>query len=186
MVQCLVIGLLGCNGAFSPEVTVQDYKRAFNSHSVDSLMSLYSDDVVFMIPDLMMNLSGITNLRGVAEYDSVLNTTMMLSDLSVTGDTVFCSIEETNDWMKLVGISSAFYHNAMFVVKEGKVTHIEADVSDSSLSDFRNVLGSFLHWAKQHHPNELELLMPAGIFQFSAASAMLFIDLLREWKSSSQ
>lgn len=44
-----------------------------------------------------MYLTGKDALRGVAEYDSVLNTHMILSNISTRSDTVYCSILETND-----------------------------------------------------------------------------------------
>ena len=127
---------------------MSSYKEALNSHNVESLLSYYHNDIVFNIPDLMMHISGKDVLRGVAEYDSVLNTIMELSNITLSNDTVFCSIRETNDWMSAAGISSAFYPKSIFVVKENKIIYIEADLADSCLKNFSDLFGSFLPWAK--------------------------------------
>jgi hypothetical protein len=176
--------MLSCFQADSPEKIVKAYKDALNSHDVDSLLRFYSDDIVFNIPALMMNLSGKDDLRGVAEYDSVLKTNMEISNITVNNDTILCSIRETNDWMNTVGISSAFYPNSMFVVRGNKIVYIEADLADSSLNNFQDVFNSFLPWAKQTNSHALDSLMPEGKFQFNAKNGIIYLELLKEWRKS--
>jgi len=133
-----------------------------------------------------MNISGKSELRGVAEYDSVLNTIMELYILSFHDDTVFCSIREINDWMNLAGISSLYYDNSKFIVRDNKITYIEADLSDSSLSNLRAFFGSFMPWAKENQPHLLDSLMPGGNFLFDTKGGVLFLELLVRWRDSTQ
>ena len=184
-ISSYLICICSCSLSNSPEEIVLGYKDALNTHNVDSLLSFYSIDIVFSIPDLKMYLSGKDALRGVAEYDSVLNTIMTLSNVTVSNDTVFCSIRETNDWMNISGISSAFYPKSMFVVRENKIRYIEADMADSSLNNFAKILNSFFPWAKETYPNALDSLMPGGEFQFSSESASLYRELLKKWRDTS-
>jgi len=172
---------LSCSRAASPEEIVLAYRDAFNAHNVDSLLSFYSDDIVFNIPDLQMRMAGKEALRGVAEYDSVLNTHMELTDITVSNDTVFCSIRETNDWMNTAGLSSAFYPKSIFVVSESRIVYLEADMADSSLHNWRSVLVSFFPWAQATYPSALDSVMSEGKFQFNAQSGAVYLELLKEW-----
>lgn len=157
-----------------------------NSHNVDELMQVYSDDIRFEIPSMRMMLSGKDALRGIAEYDSVLNTIMTLSDIRVSGDSVLCEITETNDWMNAAGFSSAHYSQAVFVVKCGKISYIGAVISDSSAKYFRNTLQSFMPWGNDNYPDDMAEMMPEGDFIFSAKSGETIIRLLREWRAGSE
>ena len=180
---CLIIG---CARQPSTETIVENYRVALNSHNVDELMQVYSDDIRFEIPSMRMMLSGKDALRGIAEYDSVLNTIMTLSDIRVSGDSVLCEITETNDWMNTAGFSSAHYSQAVFVVKGGKISYIGAVISDSSAKYFRNTLQSFMPWGNDNYPDDMAEMMPEGDFIFNAKSGETIIRLLREWRAGSE
>lgn len=180
---CLIIG---CARQPSTETIVENYRVALNSHNVDELMQVYSDDIRFEIPSMRMMLSGKDALRGIAEYDSVLNTIMTLSNIRVSGDSVLCEITETNDWMNAAGFSSAHYPQAVFVVKGGKISYIGAVISDSSAKYFRNTLQSFMPWGNDNYPDDMAEMMPEGDFIFNAKSGETIIRLLREWRAGSE
>lgn len=180
---CLIIG---CARQPSTETIVENYRVALNSHNVDELMQVYSDDIRFEIPSMRMMLSGKDALREIAEYDSVLNTIMTLSNIRITGDSVLCEITETNDWMNAAGFSSAHYSQAVFVVKGGKISYIGAVISDSSAKYFRNTLQSFMPWGNDNYPDDMAEMMPEGDFIFSAKSGETIIRLLREWRAGSE
>lgn len=180
----MTVYMAGCESSMTPRETVIGYKDALNSHSIDSLMSFYGDEVVFSIPDLGNYLTGKEAMRGVAAYDSVLSTRMQITDIRVHDDTVFCSIQETNLWMDAAGISSAFYPHSIFVVKDEKIIYLHADLADSSAQAFRSVLDSFVPWAQQKHPEEFALMAPDGEFQFNADNGATMVSLMREWRDS--
>lgn len=180
---CLIIG---CARQPSTETIVENYRVALNSHNVDELMQVYSDDIRFEIPSMRMMLSGKDALREIAEYDSVLNTIMTLSNIRISGDSVLCEITETNDWMNAAGFSSAHYPQAVFVVKGGKISYIGAVISDSSAKYFRNTLQSFMPWGNDNYPDDMAEMMPEGDFIFSAKSGKTIIRLLREWRAGSE
>jgi ketosteroid isomerase-like protein len=175
----------GCSTS-SPESVVQGYREAFNSHNIDSLMRYYADDVVFEVAGLGMSLTGRESVRGVAEYDSVLNTIMSLSNMTVSGDSVFCELSETNDWLNAAGISQAYYSRAVFVVPGSEISYIEAELSDSSAARINGVLDSLISWADQYCPERLEEMMPLGAFVYNADNAANSLDLLMEWRLESE
>lgn len=178
---CLIVG---CARQPSTEIIVENYRIALNSHKVGELMSIYSDDIRFEIPSMRMMLSGKDALRGIAEYDSVLNTIMTLSNIRISGDSVLCEITETNNWMNAAGFSSAHYPQAVFVVKGGKISYIGAVISDSSAKYFRNTLQSFMPWGNATYPDVMAEMMPEGDFIFDAKSGETMVRLLREWRAA--
>ncbi len=177
-----LICILACSTSSSPEEIVQNYKEALNSHNVDSLMNYFSDDIVFEIPSMRMKLSGKPALRGLAGYDSVLNTNMVLTNIRVGGDTVICGITETNEWMNAAGMTSAHYPEAIFVVINGKISHIKTEISDSSAADFDKVLSEFVPWANENYPESVTEMMPEGNFVFNAKNGETVVRLLRQWR----
>jgi len=180
----LIATMVGCDTSHSREEIVIGYRTALNSHSVDSLMKYYGDEIVFRIPDLGTFLTGVAAMRGVAAYDSALNTQMKIVNIRVQNDTVTCSIIETNNWMDAAGISSAYYPRSIFVVKDGKIIFIEADLADSCAKNFQEVLDSFVPWAQEDHAEELALMTPGGEFRFNAENGKTMVRLLREWRTA--
>ncbi|MEE9554742.1 MAG: nuclear transport factor 2 family protein [candidate division Zixibacteria bacterium] len=178
---CLIID---CSQSRSSEEIVENYRIALNSHNVDKLMSIYSDDIRFEIPSMRMMLSGKDALRGIAEYDSALKTIMTLTNIRVDGDSVLCEITETNDWMNAAGFSSAHYPQATFVVKDGKISYIGAVISDSSAANFRNTLQSFMPWGNGNYPDVIAEMMPEDKFIFNGKNGATMVRLLREWRAA--
>ncbi len=179
-----LICILACSTSSPPEEIVQNYREALNSHNVDSLMNYFGDDMVFEIPSMRMKLSGKPALRGLAGYDSVLNTNMVLTNIRVGGDTVICEITESNDWMNAAGMTSAHYSEAIFVVINGKISHIKAEISDSSAANFDKVLSEFVPWVNENYPESMTEMMPEGNFVFNAKNGETVVRLLRQWRQA--
>lgn len=180
----VILTTTGCESPIDQKQIVIQYKDALNSHSIDSLMNFYSDDITFTIPKVDMYLTGKEALRGVAAYDSVLNTNLQIGDVRQAGDTVFCTFRETNDWMAAAGISSAYYPHVLFIVEERKIKFIEADMADSSAQNFKDVLGAFVPWAQREHPEEFARMTEGGKFQFNGKNGETMVRLLKEWRRS--
>jgi len=176
------MGIFVCSTSLTPEYIVQKYREALNSHNVDSLMNYYADGIVFEVPSMRMKLSGKPALRGLAEYDSVLNTDMVLTNIRVKGNTVICDITETNEWMDAAGMTSAHYPEAIFVVINGKISHIKAEISDSSAANFDKVLSEFVPWVNENYPESMAGMMPEGNFVFNAKNGETVVRLLRQWR----
>ena len=177
----IIFMLVSCSFTPSPETIVTDYSRVLSSHDVDSLMTYYSDDIVFDIPQMSMYLEGKNALRGVAEYDSVLGTIMTLGELSSFGDTVFCSITEKNKWLTIAGIDSAYYPKATFIISNNHISVIQAELSDSTERQMRTVMSSFIPWLNENFPHYVRLMMPDGKFIFNAKHGELILMLLSQW-----
>ena len=182
----IALFILSCSFKPSPKKVVEDYVRAYNTHRVDDIMALYSDDILFEITGFGLSVSGKESVKGIAEYDSVLNTILTLSDISVNGDTVFCSLTENNDWCKAAEIPAAYYPKTTFIVKNYKISQIHAEIADSSLENFEGVLDYFVHWGNENYPDKMRRMAPDGIFIYNAENGETMVSMLREWKAATK
>jgi hypothetical protein len=172
-----------CGRSQSNVEIVENYRTAMNSHDVSELMEIYSDDIRFEIPSMNMMLFGKEALRGIAEYDSALNTVMTISNIRTSGDSVLCEITETNNWMNAAGFSSAHYPQAVFIVKENRIAYIGAVISDSS-AIHKDVLDSFIPFGNRNYPEIMAEMMPVGEFIFNGKNGATMVRLLREWRGA--
>ncbi|UCC79744.1 MAG: nuclear transport factor 2 family protein [Candidatus Zixiibacteriota bacterium] len=175
--------ILNCSLKPSPQKVVEDYVKAYNSHQVDNIMALYHDSVSFEVTGFNMNFKGKQSVRSIAEYDSVLNTIMTLSNISASGDTVYCSLSEYNNWVDAAEIPAAYYPRTTFVVKDNKITRLYAEIADSSLENFERVLDYFVFWGNDKYPEKMRKIAPDGDFIYNAGNGAMVVEMLREWKA---
>lgn len=177
--------ILGCSVEPAPENVVRQYEKAVNSKSVDSVMKLYSDDIIFQISS-RLNVSGTDELRGIAEHDSVLNTNLSMANYLTKGDSVYCTITEKNDYLTAAGLTTAYYPQAVFVVNDGKISSIRAAMADSTSEELKEALVGFKPWVEENYPDTLKEIYPEGIFVHNGKNAEMLLSLLREWKEKAQ
>jgi hypothetical protein len=176
--------MYSCSNKTSPQGIVEAHINAKNAHQVSASMQYIGDDAVLEIPGLGMIITGKEERRRIAEYDSVLNTILTPSDFTVHGDTVSCSIIERNDWLAAAGIPAIYYPTTMHVVKDGMIVYSSGRMADSSAADIGNVLGEFVPWANENHPEEMDRMMPAGRFIYNAQNGETIVGLLRQWQEA--
>ena len=178
----LVILIFSC----SPNLTqlTQNYPTVYNTHNVNDIVNLYADDAVFEVVG-QFSLKGKDQIAGITKYDSVLNIKMSVSNIETVGDSVFCNLSETNDWLRIAEIGEAHY-SVIFVFKDDLISKIIASAKPETAEAFNNVLGSLLIWAKENKPDLLTEMMPEGKFIYNAENAMKTLALLTEWKESTK
>jgi hypothetical protein len=176
--------MYSCSNKTSPQGIVEAHINAKNTHQVSASMQYIADDAVLEIPGLEMLIKGKEERRRIAEYDSVLNTVLTPSAFTVRGDTVFCSIIESNDWLEAAGIPEIYYPRTMHVVKDAKIVYSSGWMADSSAAEIGNVLGEFVPWASENHPEEMARMMPGGSFIYNAQNGEMVMGLLRQWRDA--
>jgi hypothetical protein len=172
----------GCSQTPERKKVVEEYQRASNSRKIDSLMSLYSDNIIAEFAGMGQPLTGKAKLRGKAEYDSVLNTILAFKILTIDRDTVIAFATETNDWLKEAGLQSNTYSSYIFVIRESKIVYVRAELSDASIAAINEVMAALIPWAELNQPDRLDSLTSGTLFSFGAPKALLSLDLLRQWK----
>ena len=159
---------------------VKRYPEVYNTHDVEKIVPLYAADAVFEVVG-QVSLQGINQIRDITQYDSVLNIHMSIGDLQRHGDTVFCRLTETNDWLKVAEIDIAYYL-AAFVFKKRLITYISAKAEPKTAEAFRQVLTPLMKWARVEKPDILREMMPEGKFNYNALNAGKTLALLKTWK----
>ena len=174
---CIII--LGCESKH--EKQVKTYEQVHNRHDVDKVMSLYSNDISFEIVGTWVK-SGKGQVHGLAEWDSVTNSSMLISDIVVHADTASFKLKEGNDWFRLVGIEFMYYERCRMVFKNGLIEKIKAEVSDESIEAFQEIWPSVIQWLTEERNKEIYELMPNGEFVYNAENATKWLSLLNEWQ----
>jgi hypothetical protein len=175
--------LFSCSFKPSPKKVVEDHIAEKNSRQVSAIMDNFAENYTFQIPKMGIEMSDMDQIRAIAEYDSALHTTLTLSNISVNGDTVFCSITEHNNWVAAAEIPDVYYPEVMFVVDNEKISHVYAEIADSSMENFRQVLDQFVLWGNDKYPDKMKKMAPEGNFLYTAENGAMVVEMLREWKA---
>jgi hypothetical protein len=105
---------------------------------------------------------------------------MFITDIQEKGDTVFCCLSETNDWLKICGIDTAFY-NAAFAFENGFIKHLKVSAKPETRHDFYEIFTHLIEWAKENEANLLSEIMPESKFIYNAETAKKTLILFRAW-----
>ncbi|MCW8803628.1 MAG: nuclear transport factor 2 family protein [Ignavibacteriaceae bacterium] len=178
----LVILIFSCSENLTQ--LTQRYPTVYNTHNVNDIVNLYADDAVFEVAG-QFALNGRDQIRDITKYDSVLNIKMSISNIEAVGDSVFCNLSETNDWLQIAEIGEAHY-SVIFVFKDGLISKINAAANPETAKAFSNVLTPLLIWARENKSDLLTEMMPGGKFIYNAENAMKTLNLLIEWKESTR
>ncbi|UCB51618.1 MAG: nuclear transport factor 2 family protein [Candidatus Zixiibacteriota bacterium] len=183
-VTALICVLLLCITVSScsrkPLDVVKAYQHAYNSHDLGQLLPLIAEEATFQVPG-HFDLKGKNDIRLVAEYDFALNIQMTLDRLTARGDTVYCELVETNDWLEAAGIDEAYY-KGKFVIGKGLIRHIRGEATRETQKAFQDVLNPLLEWASEERPEQLAQMMQEGKFVYNAENAKKSLALLKEWR----
>jgi len=183
IIAALSVSLIVCSFKPTPKKIVEDMIRVKNSGQMAAALEFISDNSVLEIPKMGIMMEGKEGRRAIAEYDSVLHTVLTPSDFTISGDTVFCSMTEHNDWIAAAEIPDAYYPRVMYVVKDGKITYTFADLADSSKENFERVLDHFVFWGNDNYPEKMKKMAPTGEFVYNAENGVTVVEMLREWKA---
>ena len=184
LIAMAVFGLFySCSFKPSPKKTVEDMLNVKNNGDVMGMLGYFSDEAVLEIPMMQIMLEGKDGIRNIAQYDSAVHSVMTPSNFTISGDTVFCSITEHNDWIDAAEIPDAYYPKNIFVVRDGMITYANSQLADSSKENFEKVLDQFVFWGNEKYPQKMKTMAPMGEFVYSAENGTMVVEMLREWKA---
>ena len=163
-----------------PKEILTEYEQAYNSHDVSKIISLYSDNVVLDL-SILSKLKGKEELRNYAEYDSVMNSQIKISDIATSDNQSMFVMSLTNDLYRTMGIDTAKY-SMSFTIEGGKITKMSGSTTWETDSKIQNFSKKFMLWAAKEKLDELNQLMPDGRFNYNAENAKKYLDLVLEYK----
>jgi len=178
------IVIASCSPKPNPVDVVKAYENAYNAYHLHTLLPLLADDVTFEVVGQFV-VKGKEDVRQVAEHDFALTIHMSFSGFTTKGDTVFCDLTETNDWLKTAGIGEARYAGK-FVVEGGLIKLIEGKLTPETDKALSQVLNPLMEWASKERPEQLAQMMPEGKFVYNAENALESLALLREWQEATK
>jgi hypothetical protein len=178
-----IAAILACSRGPSEKAVIAAYEQAFNSHAVDSLSVLFGDSIQVEFVGMGPILTSKEILVDKARYDSVLDAHVTVNIGRLANDTVFASAVETNKWLSRAGLPPSVYSSLMFVISNGRITDLQAQLSDSSVTAINNVMQDLISWAQSNEPDKLNELLPQGTFSYSINTANLSLELLRDWQN---
>ena len=165
-----------------PAGLAKRFFATYNTHHVNNIVALFADNAVWELSG-KLTLTGKDTIRLLTQYDSVLNTHMVFSNITEKGDTVSCDLAETNDWYKAAGIDEAYY-SMKLVFHKGLITLLQADQDPGTEKAVGQVLLPLMDWAYENRKKELADMMAGGKFIYNAENAKRSLALLRDWKQS--
>jgi hypothetical protein len=183
------ITLLSCMtilaGSCSPSLTSQilAMEKAHNLHQLDKELSFYADDARFEFVGEFA-VQGKDKLRKIFTVDVLLNNSLAFSDISIVGNSVFCTVEEKNDMWRALGVEKVYERCEIF--KNGLIQEVRATKSaqSESAAELDKADEAFSAWADKNRPEEVARLLGGKPFEgfLTPENALGFLKLAREWK----
>jgi|GEM_PF-2164822 len=163
-----------------PKKILTEYEQAYNKHDVSKIVSFYSNDVVLDL-SILSKLKGKEDLRNYAEYDSVMNTQIKISDIATSDNNTMFVMSLTNDLFKTIGIDTAKY-SMIFTIEGGKITKMAGSTTNETGLKIQNFSKNFMLWASKEKLDELNQMMPNGRLNYTAENAKKYINMVLEYK----
>lgn len=164
---------------------VKGYLEAHNSHNIDAVMALYSDNIKY-IEEGISERSGKSVLRSKEEWDAAVNATLEVTQMKVSGNTVTGKATEFSDWYEAADISEVHYDSITFKFEGNLISEITVVYSEETNTLIGRVFLSFLNWTSYFHADDLKKLKPEGTFIYTPDLAPLWLKLLKEWHASGE
>jgi hypothetical protein len=185
----LVLSLAACGTVTSParwqgssDLVVRDFCGRFGRQKGLAVASLFADSARFDIDGLGLSFVGRGEIVRLAEYGAAVHERLVVRDFAVSRDTVRCRLNESNDWLALLGIKGASY-DGWFRVSGTRILAARIRLSPDSRDELAGKLAGFLSWLLTQEPELLERLMPGGRPAFDSRVVPELLSRLRQWRS---
>jgi len=189
LAAALLLGTAACGtvtrsvrGARDADLAVRDFCRSFGRQKGLAILSLFADSARFDIGGMSVSFVGREDIARFADYGVAVHERLVARDLEVVRDTVVCRLEESNDWLGLLGVKRAYYDGS-FRVSGGRILGAQLDLVPESREELAGKLGGFLVWLVAQDPKALQQLLPGGRPAFDSRVVPEFIKRLRQWRA---
>lgn len=115
------------------------------------------------------HFNGVSTLQGNLEAD---------------GDRVWGDFTETNDYYRLTGRGAGHYRMTWFFDSDGKIAGRMISAVPGAPERDPGRFDEFEAWAREHHPEELDYLLPGGRIDPTGDRAPRFRQLLERWREA--
>jgi len=164
---------------------VRDFCRSFGRQKGIAILNLFADSARFDIDNMRVSFVGPSDIARLADYGVAVNERLVARDFEVVQDTVRCRLEESNDWLQLLGVRHAYY-DGRFRVSGGRILGARLALVPESREELTGRLAGFLAWLLVEDPKALEQLLPGGRPLYDSRVVPEFTRLLRQWRARSR
>lgn len=167
-----------------PTALVEHFFAALEAGDSARFMALLDDEFVFRDPDSTF-VASKEAVPGMLEWDMAAGADPVVSDLRASGDTVYCTVRETNAFTELLGLEP-YVLDLTFVVRDGRILEeiVRERVADgpSYTERFNEAIAPVLTWAEQNDPEALSRVRGEQGMRYDGESARALIGLIRAWR----
>ena len=177
--------LLGaCAKAPDYSRVVTEFYGYKNDGNVELALNMFADSPSLHFGPLG-TIAGLSEIRGILEYDIALNTQLQFQECEAAALEVTCRVIEKNDWLRSVDIESITYDENRFTFSEdGRIETIAATLSAESGKLLGAAMVRFDTWARANRPIDYaELFSQDGAFVYSEENAARVLVLLGQWRT---
>jgi hypothetical protein len=185
----LVLGISGCGtvvrsprGQGGADLVVQDFCGRFGRQKGFAIVSLFADNARFDLVGVGVSFVGRDDIARLADYGVAAHGRLVEREAEVALDTVRCRLEESNDWLRLLGVNHATY-DGRFLVSRGKIAGAQLELTPDSREELAGKLAGFLAWLLARDPEVLQRLLPGGRPVYDSRFVPELISHLRQWRS---
>lgn len=185
-VALLVLALVvaSCAETSTYSRAVQDFLKFKNEGDVEAVLDMFADNPSLHFGELG-TITGLDEIRGILEYDRVLDAQLRFENCVATDRDVACRVVETNDWLGLADIESITYDENRFTFTiDGRIESVASTLSAESAEVLGKATGEFGVWASTNEPVEYAALFSEyGTFVYSEENGEKVLALLRQWRA---
>jgi len=146
------------------------------------MLSLFADSARFDLEGLGVSFAGRDGLARLADYAVAAHSRLAARDFEVRQDTVRCRLEETNNWLGLLGAKRASY-DGWFLVSGTRIVQARIGLTPESSDELGRRLAGFVAWLSTEDPRSLQRLFPGGRPAYDSGVVSELIARLRQWRS---
>jgi hypothetical protein len=163
-------------------MVVKDFCRRFGRQQGVGILSLFADSARFDIEGQGVSFVGRDGLARLADYGMAAHSRLVPRGFEVTQDTVRCKLDETNDWLGLLGVKRASY-DGWFLVSGTRILGARIGLTPGSSDEQGGRLAGFVVWLSTEDPKALQRLFPGGRPAYDGGVVRELIARLRQWRS---
>lgn len=177
--------VIACSQAPDYSQAVLEFQKHKNAGNVEMVLDMFADSPSLHFGALG-TITGLHEIRGILEYDRVLDAQLRFENCVATDREVACRVVETNDWLELADIESITYDENRFrFATDGRIESVASRLSAESEKVLGKAMGDFAVWASTNEPVEYaELFSEYGVFVYSEENGEKVLALLRKWRTN--
>ncbi len=175
--------LLGCSRPVPDKEILDVYLEKHRAGDVEGLLALHTEDVIFYLPG-QPPLQGRQALRGLLEWDRVMESRLEFGQMHARGDTQWVdSVVERSRFFRLLGLAEVeYFPGTYFVFREGKIARVH--VAKMNLQKHPKSIQryeQFVQWLEKTQPHIYRKLLPRGKYRYNEENAREWLRWLEAW-----